>query len=117
MSAIGLFHDMASLPTDRTETSRNWRFGNIAPFAGRIAFERLDCSGIPSIRITADDAVQSLEFCHPVRDDICPLKAFLDSQTFARRNGSGRWAQCGWKPSTGFIPGETDISHGMDEQP
>lgn len=45
VSAMGLFRgkDEADLPTDHIPRHRSWRFGNIAPFAGRLVIERLRC--------------------------------------------------------------------------
>lgn len=76
---------------------RRWRFGLIAPFAGRIVSERLECDGIQSLRILADEAVQSLPFCSSDADGICTVAAFHDSQHFATNNGEGLWEQCGWQ--------------------
>jgi hypothetical protein len=106
VSALGLFKDdshLTPLPTTHLPSGRKWRFGHIAPFSGRLVFERLACSdptskiSIPRIRILANDAILPLPFCNDGTDEYCTLDAFADSQAYARHGGKQDWERCAWK--------------------
>ncbi|KDQ13674.1 hypothetical protein BOTBODRAFT_55920 [Botryobasidium botryosum FD-172 SS1] len=112
VSALGLFQAHSGkdtgastsllLPTDRIDEKRKWVFSRIAPFAGRLVVERLQCgksqgkgSGEAYVRILADNAVQQLDFCEgATAEGLCALGKFVESQGFARSNGDGKWALC-----------------------
>jgi len=118
VSAIGLFRgpsytdngnangngDGTSLSTDKIDEKRAWVFSRIAPFAGRLVVERLQCrkstvegngKGEAYVRILADNAVQQLGFCKgATKAGLCKLEDFVESQVFARSNGDGKWALC-----------------------
>ncbi|KDQ13677.1 hypothetical protein BOTBODRAFT_175390 [Botryobasidium botryosum FD-172 SS1] len=96
-SALGLFREPggAMLSTTTVDPKRAWVFSRISPFAGRMVVERLRCGGEVKVRILVDDAVQKLEFCEGVTSDgLCPLAAFVQSQSFATSNGNGKWGTC-----------------------
>lgn len=102
VSAMGLFptslHDM---PLHRVNTERLWKFGHIAPFSGRIAFERLVCEdGIKRVRVLANDALLNLEICGSDEHGMCTLDDFVASQRFARFDGQKKWEQCFASDST-----------------
>jgi len=84
-------------------------FSRIAPFAGRLVVERLQCrktggaqrtgdgkgEGEAYVRILVDNVVQQLGFCKGVtKVGLCKLEDFVESQVFARSNGDGKWALC-----------------------
>jgi Histidine phosphatase superfamily (branch 2) len=97
----------------RTATTPSWIFSRIAPFAGRVVTELLMCDihdddhGIDDarggrrreyVRILVNDAIQPLDFCSETPDDttMCELRAFIDSQSYARENGREDLVLCGW---------------------
>jgi hypothetical protein len=96
VSAMGLFRTSESqMPLNHINKERNWVFGHVAPFAGRLAFERIQCTdGVRYVRILANDAVQRLEECNPDENGLCRLDDFVKSQEFARVEGQKKWAEC-----------------------
>ncbi|CAD6565967.1 MAG: hypothetical protein CYPHOPRED_000117 [Cyphobasidiales sp. Tagirdzhanova-0007] len=99
VSAIGLFRESSGhLPSEQYASNRSWHFGHIAPFSGRIVFERLRCDGVPSIRILVNDAVKQLDICGADQQGVCSLEAFVHSQKYAREDGQRDWLECGWEP-------------------
>lgn len=104
------------LPPTHRPPHRAWKFGHIAPFAGRLVFERMDCSGTPHIRVLGDDAVLPLPFCTgEAGGDICTLAEFVESQRFARVDGQRLWEACGWQEAPGARTpeeaGEDEVRH------
>jgi hypothetical protein len=94
-----------SEPRGRNE----WVLSRMVPFAGRMAVEKLACSGYFSadtgstgnapkeyVRVLVNDAVQPLEFCGGARKDsgLCELEKFMESQDYARSGGRGDWEGC-----------------------
>jgi hypothetical protein len=94
-----------SEPRGRNE----WVLSRMVPFAGRMAVEKLACSGDFSadtgstgnapkeyVRVLVNDAVQPLEFCGGVRKNsgLCELEKFVESQAYARSGGGGDWERC-----------------------
>jgi len=54
-----------------------------------------DPEGSVYVRVLMSDAVQDLEFCEGRDEDgLCPLRAFVDSQSYARKSGKGDWEEC-----------------------
>lgn len=97
VSAMGLFAaSEEDVPLHRLNTERPWRFGHIAPFAGRITIERLACAdGVKRVRILANDALLNLEMCSDSEGDgMCTLDRFVASQRFARLEGQEKWKEC-----------------------
>lgn len=96
VSAIGLFsNSVQDMPLDRVNEERAWKFGHIAPFAGRIVFERLACKdGRKKIRVLANDALLNMTMCGSDENDMCTLEAFVDSQRFSRIEGQEKWKEC-----------------------
>jgi hypothetical protein len=96
VSAMGLFEASASdMPLDHINKERAWKFGHIAPFAGRIVFERLACiDGIKRVRAFANDALLSMPMCKADVDGMCTLDDFVTSQHFARVGGQKKWKEC-----------------------
>jgi len=127
VSAMGLFrsHGEHDLPSDRLPRHRSWRFGHIAPFAGRIIFERLQCRSTqasasttsaataPYIRVLANDAPLDLRELCGTEDfrrlgtqwrSICTLDAFVRSQKYARVDGQVEFRdKCGWRPAPDLL--------------
>ena len=66
----------------------------MTPFAGRMVTEKLKCKGGDFVRIFVDDALQPLKFCGAGSQGICSLRAFVESQRYARNNGEGDFQKC-----------------------
>lgn len=71
----------------------------MVPFSGRMVVERLSCGSGGTgretmVRILVQDEVQMLDFCDGDEDGLCALKAFVESQSYARNNGEGDWEKC-----------------------
>lgn len=97
VSAMGLFAATEEdMPLQRLSPNRPWQFGKIAPFAGRIAFERLSCAdGVKRVRALANDALLNLTMCKGLDEDgMCTLDDFVESQRFARFEGQEKWKEC-----------------------
>ncbi|EIW76471.1 phytase [Coniophora puteana RWD-64-598 SS2] len=92
-AALGLFEQSADLSTASVDADRTFVLSKIVPFSARLVAERLDCGGTPSIRVLVNDAVMPLAFCGS-GDGLCQLDNFVESQSFARSNGNGTWAEC-----------------------
>lgn len=85
------------MPLDHVNEARQWKFGHIAPFAGRIAVERLICPdrGVDKyIRILANEALVKHLPCQSDNDGLCKLDDFVQSQKFARVDGQDKWKEC-----------------------
>ena len=97
-SAIGLFRPTQPLDSTKPDANREWVTSKLVPFSGRLVTERLSCSVKRGreeyVRMVVNDALQDLSFCGAGRDGICTLNAFVQSQTFARSDGEGLFAQC-----------------------
>lgn len=93
-SAIGLFRQQEPLSTTHSDPERTWRISRMTPFAGRMVTEKVSCGGREFVRIFVDDALQSLEFCGAGRSGLCSLRAFVESQGYARNNGEGDFQKC-----------------------
>lgn len=96
VSAMGLFgNDSQDLPLDHINESRAWKFGHIAPFAGRLAVERLDCVGYGKrVRVIVNEALVDIPFCKSDTYGTCGLDDFVESQRFARVDGQEKWKEC-----------------------
>ncbi|EIN12790.1 phosphoglycerate mutase-like protein [Punctularia strigosozonata HHB-11173 SS5] len=124
-AALGLFKEEQGWPLDpeRMDPNRIWRASRITPFSTRLVVEKLACEDVDSepdlvtsqsevakstlvaeyVRILVNDAVHPLEHCSEAGnggergDGLCTLKAFVESQAYARSQGGGDWERCGWK--------------------
>lgn len=71
-SLLGIFSDPTSASLDplNPDSNRKWVFSKIAPFAGRIVFERIECENDEDVhvRIVGNDQVLGLE---GVCDAVC----------------------------------------------
>ncbi|KAK9897627.1 phytase [Cystobasidium minutum MCA 4210] len=98
VSAMGIFEaNEEDLPLDHISPDREWKFGHIAPFAGRIAVERLKCGHDENkryIRIVANDALITKLPCQSDENRLCRLDDFVRSQKFARVDGQDKWKEC-----------------------
>lgn len=116
VSAMGLFNEESEgMPLHYRPEGRIWRFGHIAPFAGRMVVERLQCVKPPPqlqqtdllskdqtawfVRIIVNDALQEVDFCGTgdpweTEHSLCHLDEFVASQSFARKEGQERWKEC-----------------------
>ena len=56
--------------------------------------EKLRCGGKEYVRIFVNDALQPLKFCGAESDGMCELGAFVESQAYARSDGSGDFEKC-----------------------
>jgi hypothetical protein len=123
-AALGLFKEEQGWPLDpeRMDPNRVWRASNITPFSTRLVIEKLACAsvgtglgfGTPNdaemvppvkeyVRILVNDAIHPLVYCDEAGNGgergkgLCTLKAFVESQAYARGQGSGDWERCGFK--------------------
>ena len=96
-AALGLFKSPALDPLNPDE-NRLWVNSRLVPFSGHMTVEKLECFGKESVRVLVNDALQPLKFCGGV-DGVCALEAFVKSQVYARENGQGDFAKCGFVPS------------------
>jgi hypothetical protein len=79
------------------EQPHSWIFSQIAPFQGKIVFEKLSC-GLPAsvvrqdfVRIRANGAVIS-EWCGENKTDLCPMSTFFKKVDFAQ--DATEWNTC-----------------------
>ncbi|KAI0345941.1 acid phosphatase [Trametopsis cervina] len=111
-AAMGLFNVPEAPDPKKMKQSpkdREWVASRMVPFSGRMVVEKLSCEsdvneaeesqgGGEYVRIFVNDAVQPLEFCGASRTGknkyLCPLDSFVESQSYARRNGDGDFERC-----------------------
>jgi hypothetical protein len=95
--ALGLLPQMSPPSPTEADPQRTWVVSHLVPFSGRMTTEKLRCfkAGRPRdlVRILINDAVQPLAFCGS-GDGLCELKAFVESQVYARNNGGGDFEKC-----------------------
>ncbi|KAG2740286.1 phosphoglycerate mutase-like protein [Suillus brevipes Sb2] len=95
--ALGLFPQMRPPNPTKADPHWTWVVSRLVPFSGRMVTEKMQCfeAGIPGdfVRILINDAIQPLDFCG-AGDGLCRLEAFVESQIYARRNGSGDFEKC-----------------------
>ncbi len=102
-SALGLFRQLL-LPGQKLDPHhpsmlRTWILSNMVPFGGRMVVEKLECTraaalpAVTFVRILVNDAVQPLEFCGGI-GGLCELHGFVESQWYARHDGSGDFERC-----------------------
>lgn len=97
-AALGLFNDAngAGLDPHQNDPDHTWIASHLAPFAGRMAVERLQCGDEQArVRILVNDAVQPLEFCDADERRMCTVEAFVASQRYARSDRAIEdWRRC-----------------------
>jgi hypothetical protein len=98
-AALGLFAPAGGmLDPKKMDDGRTWVASKLVPFSGRMITEKVNCGDgngkQEHVRILVNDAVQQLEFCGAGKDGLCSLEAFLQSQSYARSDGSGDFEKC-----------------------
>lgn len=100
-AALGLFKQPVPLDPTNPNPERTWITSHLTPFSARMVTERVSCHIPPAqmeaniyVRILVDDALQPLEFCGANGDGMCELKAFVESQAYARNDGEGDFEKC-----------------------
>ncbi|KAI8989846.1 phytase [Trametes punicea] len=95
-AAMGLFKQPEPLDPTKPDPRRTWRVQWMVPFSGRMVVERMECAGLRGrhVRVLVNDAVQPLEFCGADAHGTCSLDAFVESQAYARSDGSGDFEKC-----------------------
>ena len=93
-SAIGLFRQKVPLPTTSDDPNRTWRVSHLVPFAQRMVTEKLKCDKGDFVRVFVGDALQPQDFCGADSSGMCSLDAFVESQSYARKNGEGDFQKC-----------------------
>ncbi|KAG5642973.1 hypothetical protein DXG03_001821 [Asterophora parasitica] len=95
-AALGLFRQQMPPDPSSPDPKRNWLASHLVPFSARLVTEKLACGrhGEEFVRIFVNDARQPLEFCGAGEDGLCTLKAFVDSQSYARTDGNGDFTKC-----------------------
>ncbi|TFK33295.1 phosphoglycerate mutase-like protein [Crucibulum laeve] len=102
-SAIGLFKQPAPLNPTQPDPDRSWLASRMVPFSARMVTEKLVCGDEKGkgkgkkkeyVRILVNDALQPLKFCGAGDDGLCELKAFVESQAYARTDGAGDFEKC-----------------------
>lgn len=99
-AAIGLLEQSENLTTTQIDKGRTYISSELVPFSGRMVTEKITCGGSgyepqgTYVRVLVNDAVQPLEFCNASLYGLCTLSDFVESQSFARTNGDGLWAEC-----------------------
>ena len=94
-AALGLFPQPRPLDPTKPDPLRTWIVANLVPFAARMVTEKLECgSGKQYVRILVNDALQPLEFCGATFHGLCELRAFVESQGYARSDGAGDFEKC-----------------------
>ena len=66
----------------------------MVPFSAQMVTEKVLCRGKEYVRIFVNDALQPLEVCGAKEDGLCELGAFVESQVYARSDGSGDFEKC-----------------------
>ncbi|KAF5369717.1 hypothetical protein D9615_010152 [Tricholomella constricta] len=95
-AAIGLFKQHTAPDPSFPNPKRNWLASHLVPFSARMVTEKLACGrrGEEFVRIFVNDAMQPLEFCGAGKDGLCTLRAFVESQAYARNDGNGDFEKC-----------------------
>ncbi|KAI0789298.1 acid phosphatase [Abortiporus biennis] len=102
-AAMGLFNTTDKLSTKEMDNGRDWLASVMVPFSARVVIERLACTfdgdqnggeETEYVRVLVNDAVQQLDFCCSEDNGLCTLRAFVESQAYARGNGLGDFERC-----------------------
>lgn len=93
-SAMGLFPQSQAPDPSLPDPNRNWLASQLVPFSAQMVTEKVLCGRKEYVRIFVSDALQPLRFCGAKGDGMCELGAFVESQAYARSNGSGDFEKC-----------------------
>jgi len=93
-TAIGLFPQSTAPDPSLPDPNRNWLASHLVPFSAQMVTEKVLCGEKEYVRIFVGDALQPLEFCGAKEDGMCELGAFVESQAYARNDGSGDFEKC-----------------------
>ena len=93
-SAIGLFPQSTAPDPSLPDPNRDWLASQLVPFSAQMVTEKVLCGKKEYVRILVGDALQPLEFCGAKGDGMCELGAFVESQAYARNDGSGDFEKC-----------------------
>ena len=93
-AALGLFPQAAPPDPSSPSPRRDWLASRMVPFSAQMVTEKLVCGSGEYVRIFVNDARQPLKFCGATEDGLCELGAFVESQAYARNDGSGDFEQC-----------------------
>jgi hypothetical protein len=93
-AALGLFPQTTPPEPSAPNPQRNWLASRLVPFSAQMITEKLVCGQKEYVRIFVNDALQPLKFCGAKEDGLCELGAFVDSQAYARSDGSGDFEKC-----------------------
>ncbi|TKA50600.1 hypothetical protein B0A53_06078 [Rhodotorula sp. CCFEE 5036] len=100
LTAIGLKNGPALAASGPPNTAGQvWITSQIVPFSGRLVTEQLTCdSGARYVRFFINGQLQIPSFCKDYNPEtgLCLLTEFVASQGYARANGRGDWAKCGY---------------------
>ena len=103
VSAMGIHKPQKHLPTRKQQSSSEWLFSRIAPFAGRLAVEKYTCQAKTGsdmgkwVRVLSDDAVVDLPECQEsMPGGLCSLQSFIQHQlVYAQsRQAIDDWNSC-----------------------
>jgi len=93
-AAMGLFRQQTPLDPSQPDPKRNWLASHLVPFSAQMITEKLLCGKKEYVRVFVSDALQPLEFCNPAGHGLCALDDFVESQAYARNDGSGDFEAC-----------------------
>jgi hypothetical protein len=96
-AALGLYNKtepLSNTTLQGTDVTNGFSAAWTVPFAARMYVEKLSCEGEEEefVRITVNDRVMPMEFCHADKFGRCRLSDFVESQSFSR--GGGHWDKC-----------------------
>jgi hypothetical protein len=93
-TTIGLFPQADAPDPSFPDPNRDWIASHLVPFSAQMVTEKVLCGEKEYVRIFVNDALQPLKFCGAGRDWMCELGAFVESQDYARSDGSGDFEKC-----------------------
>jgi hypothetical protein len=93
-TTIGLFPQVEAPDPSFPDQNRDWIASHLVPFSAQMVTEKVLCGKREYVRIFVNDALQPLKFCGAGRDGMCELGAFVESQAYARSDGSGDFERC-----------------------
>jgi hypothetical protein len=93
-SAMGLFPQSQPPDPSLPDPNRGWLASQLVPFSAQMVTEKVLCGRKEYVRVFVSDALQPLRFCGAKVDGMCELGAFVQSQAYARSNGSGDFEKC-----------------------
>ncbi|KAL0948617.1 hypothetical protein HGRIS_010426 [Hohenbuehelia grisea] len=105
LTTLGVAKDVPALRPDRFRPERKFKTDELAPFAGRMVFEKFSCkrsfSG-PQIRLVLNDSPKPLKACEKSLGDLlygsCSFKNFVKANAFST---SIKWGDETWNRTCG----------------